>query len=241
MPETGAGATNVGDFVRDRVWQFVGVLVALVALAFSIYMWRQQREVKSLQVVLLANSSVVEIEESVSADVEVLYRDNPIDNLSFLQLKVENDGNATIREEDFARPINLVFPSEAEIVDGGVLESDPPNIGTTVEWEQNIATLSPAMLNGGDRAIIKLLVINMPDRSDIDDIELDARIAGVNDIALRSAIEAEEPAELGRAGRTLSLAFGVFLLVIAVIGIIQISVDWVRQAWKRAIEQASSE
>jgi hypothetical protein len=202
---------------EKRLWQILSALFAGLAVLAAYHIFFLERDIKSVQVVLLANSSVVGIEESVSADIDLLYRDKPIDNFSFVQVKVENDGNQTVREEDFVKPISLVFPSEAEIVDGDVVESSPRNIGVTVGWQGNIATLGPVMLNAGDRAIVKLFLINMPQGSDTDDIVLDARIAGVGDCRLVNAIEEKGQAERGRGLATLSLEVALMLLSVGFI------------------------
>jgi len=182
--------------LRDPVWQFVGaitgVIVGVMAILGTYHIFFLQREVKTLQVVVLTSTSLVEIEQSVAEEVKILYRDQPITDLSLFQVKVENSGNQTILEEDYARPIRFVFPSEAEIVEAMVLESSPRNIGMTVRKEQNTATLSSVLLNEEDRIIVRVLVSNMPADSDAQPFYVDARIAGVKETPIVNAIEDRE-------------------------------------------------
>lgn len=185
---------------RDPIWQFVGAFAGIVGVIISImavllssyHTFRLQQEVKAFQIVILAATSLVEVEPSVAEEIKLFYRDEPIENLSLFQLKVENSGTQTIREEDYAKPVKFTFPSQAEIVDALILESTPPNIGMTVQQEQNTATLSPVLLNEKDRAIVRFLVSNMPSNDSAQLFSVDARIAGVKEIKVVSAIEERE-------------------------------------------------
>lgn len=178
--------------LRDNTWQFVGAIFSALAILVTYNIFFLEREVKELQVVILASTSLVEVEQSITEDIKVLYKDQPIANLSLVQVKVENSGNQAIREEDYAQPIKFVFPSQAEIVEAVVLESSPPNIGITVQMEQNTAILSPVLLNEEDQVIIRLLVVNVPTNYDEQPFEVNARIAEVKDIHVVSAIEGRE-------------------------------------------------
>jgi hypothetical protein len=180
-------ANNRG--LRDPVWQFIGALIGAVTLFATFYFFFVQREVKSLQVVILSNTSLVEVEQSIASRIKIMYEDQSIANLSLFQVKLENNGNQIIREVDYVRPIKFVFPTSAEVIEATLLDSDPRNIGITLQKEQNTVVLLPFLLNAKERIIIRLLVINMPTSKSIYPFEVDARIAGIKDVARVNAIE----------------------------------------------------
>ncbi len=180
---------SIRRILRDPIWQFLGTIAGLLAILATYNIFFLEREVKALHIVTLASTSMVKVEQSITEDINVLYRDQPIANLSLFQIKIENAGNQAIREEDYVRPIKFTFPPQAEIVEADIVESRPPNIGMTVQWDQNHATLSPVLLNAQDRAIVRLLVTNMPFNSDAQPFDVDARIAEVKEVHLVEAIE----------------------------------------------------
>jgi hypothetical protein len=189
------------DRLRDWIWQnpdataaiFFGILSIVVA--YNVFFLEQA--VKSLQVTILSSTSLVEIERSVAEDIVVLYKGQPVDNLSLVTVKLENTGNQAIREEDYARPIRFIFPEPADIVEVVILETHPSNIGMTLLKEQNTATLLPVLLNEGDRGIFRFLVVNTPlsTEDNTPSFRVDARVAEVKDIQIVNAIEERSPVE----------------------------------------------
>jgi len=191
--------TSLSHTLRDPVWQFVGAImgaiIGVLAILGAYHIFSLQREVKILQVVVLTSTSLAKIDQSVAEKVKMLYKDQYVTDPFLFQVKVENSGNQTIREEDYAKPIRFVFPPRAEIVEAMVLESSPQNIGMTVQKEQNTATLSPVLLNEKDRVIVSILVSNMPVDSGAQPFYVDARIAGVKETSVVNAIEDRETTE----------------------------------------------
>jgi hypothetical protein len=201
-------AKRVNDILRDNIWQFVSVIVGIIAIFVAYDIFFRDREVKALQIVILASSSLVEVEPSIAQDIEISYRNQAVNNLSLIQVKVENIGNQVIRGGDYEQPIKFVFPSESKIVEAAVSESNPPNIGMTVQTEENIATLSPALLNAGDRVILRFLVVDMP--SDFN--EQPFQIAGgrIAEVKVIPVIEAIREEQVSRPSTSSSLLFSAF-------------------------------
>jgi hypothetical protein len=188
------------SILRDDIWQFVGAVVSIIAILVAYNLFFLEREIKALQIVILASSSLVEVEPSITQDIKISYRNQPVSDLSLIQVKVENIGNQAIRGRDYEQPIKFVFPPESKIVEAAVSESNPPNIGMTVQMEENIATLSPVLLNAGDRAIFRFLVVNMPSDFNEQPFQITGgRIAGVKNIPVIEAIK-EKPAMRSLAG-----------------------------------------
>ena len=73
-------------------WQPLGVIIAIIAIIVSLYVYSQQKNIKALQVVILSNTSLVEIEDSITSNIKIFYEDKQINDLSLIQLKLENSG-----------------------------------------------------------------------------------------------------------------------------------------------------
>jgi len=67
--------------LRDPGWQFVGALLTLLFGAWAVYTFFIAREVRELQIVVLANSSLIEIEQDVANEIDILYKDQQVNNL----------------------------------------------------------------------------------------------------------------------------------------------------------------
>lgn len=76
-----------------------------------------------------------------------------------------------------------------------VLESSPPNIGMTVQMEQSSVILSPVLLNEKDRVFLSFIVSGMPTDGGARPFNVEARIAGLKEIEIMSAIEESETAK----------------------------------------------
>jgi hypothetical protein len=220
ITEQDSKGRGVLKILRDSIWQFVGAVVGIVAVLVAYNIFFLQREVKSLQIVILASSSMVAVEPTVAQDIKILYRDQPAQNLSLIQVKVENNGNQPIRGEDYEQPIRLAFPSQSKIVEGTPLESNPPNIGLTVKTEGNIATLSPILLNEGDRIILRFIVIDMPSSVSEKPFQIaGGRIVGVKDIPIVRAITEKQVQE---SSPTSPLEFLTSFIVLGVLALMMV-------------------
>src|SRR5438128_2265681 len=111
--------------LRDPVWQFISVLVA-VALAALAYFGRPS---KKLRVDVLSNGPIVSVDTNVVKEIQILYRGKPVHTLSLILLKFENTGTEPIRESDYSEPIRASLSPSAEVGDVVVQETRPTGIG----------------------------------------------------------------------------------------------------------------
>jgi hypothetical protein len=192
---------------RDSIWQFIGTLIALAAIGVSVWFFVLQRNVKSVQVVVLAETSLLEIPSLVAGDVQVLYQGRPIPNLTPVQVKVENNGTVEIRNADYEKPITLVFPEGAEVLDSQVLETKPVDLALQVEKQGNKAVLSPVLLNAGDRAIVRFVLAGMPTRWSANSLGVSGRIAGVKELSAVSAVTEQQPSKWSLSPSIMALLF----------------------------------
>lgn len=181
---------SIKQLLRDQVWQAIGVFIAVVFGLASLYIFYiYQREIYDFQVVVLANSSLVQIESSIENEIHITYKDQQANNLSLIQVKLENTGNQTIREEDFATPLKFIFPNISNLIEASIVETDPENLKLTILRTKNIGTIQPTLFNKGDKAIVRFLVIDLPEMAEPLPFTVDARIANIKEVQLLNAID----------------------------------------------------
>ncbi|MBK7894687.1 MAG: hypothetical protein IPJ90_07325 [Anaerolineaceae bacterium] len=190
--------------MRDPIWQFAGAIVAIVAIAFAFAQEYFFSEQYSLQLVVLATTALVEIEESAAEDIEIYYKGSPANDIVLMQIKLENTGNQPIRPEDYSSPIKIIYPVDAQVVEARILETEPDNINVKLDQEKNEIQLSPELLNAGDRIILRVLVSNLSSSNSIP-FEVQARIANIRTIEVLNAIDQTTTAS--------NIAFGVINVV----------------------------
>jgi hypothetical protein len=188
--------TRIGRILRDNIWQFVGVIVSVVAILVACRISSLEREARELRVIILANTSLVEVEQGIADDIRIIYKDRSVSDLSLVEVQLENIGNRAIRSEDYAKPITFVFPEQSKVVEAAIIESTPCDLGISIQSDQNTATLSPVLINPGDRVIARFLAANVPVGDSAPPFTVDARIAEVTDIQIVTAIEASWFADL---------------------------------------------
>jgi hypothetical protein len=65
----------VMDILRDPVWQFIGVLAALVTIFIAL----RQRNQKEIVYDIISDTPILSIKEEVKNRVKVLFDDKPVD------------------------------------------------------------------------------------------------------------------------------------------------------------------
>jgi hypothetical protein len=168
--------------LRDPIWQFIGAIIGLVALILTALIFYWQRKKKALDYETNGGIKLTNIEGEVKDRISILFDGIVVKDVSLFVLKLRNSGSLPILADDFARPIRMIFGSEAEVLTAELLESDPENINPTINVEsKNTVSLSPVLLNPGDYIRVKML-LNQFD----GDFTLDGRITDVKQIKLRT-------------------------------------------------------
>ena len=170
---------------KDPVWQFVGVAVAVIALIFSVIIYLIDRPVKRLQVQILSNSPLISVNTDISSQIQILYKDKPVQTLSLILLRFENIGNEPIRETDYSGPIRILLSSKSEVGEVTIQETKPAGIDLNPRvTATNQIELTKALLNPGDQVVVKILALNNDGTLDVE-----ARIAGISNIEILSALD----------------------------------------------------
>lgn len=171
---------------RDNIWQFLGTvsggLLTIIAIVLSVWFFVAERQRKELSYEILSNSAVL-VNPAAVGKIEILYNGTPVPDARLTLIRITNSGNVPIISENFEEPL-IIESTEGTILSADVTETNPENL-LPRGWEPQIdaqaktVDLPPLLLNDGDYFTIQLL-----SEEDIDDIDVDARIAGIQDATL---------------------------------------------------------
>lgn len=148
-------------YLKDPIWQFVGVIVAIVAIFVGWRVVANYQPSKGLQVEILSNSPLVSVDSAISQEIIISYKGIPVHSLSLILLRLENTGNEPITEIDYSEPIRIVLSPTAEIGEAVIQESNPEGITfNLLKISSNTIELSKVLLNPGDQIVLKILAID---------------------------------------------------------------------------------
>jgi hypothetical protein len=147
------------EFLRDSIWQFIGVVVAII---FPLILLIFQRNRKDLSYEIVSNVPIVSVGKEISHRVQVLLENRLVTNVNLVILKLQNSGNVSIRTEDFDQdsPIIFNFGKNIEILEADLLETKPKAIinRVKVRLTKKELILMPLLLNKKDEIKFKLLI-----------------------------------------------------------------------------------
>jgi len=167
------------DFLRDPIWQFIGVIVALVALFSSVIFYIKQRSLKRFTYQIISNTSIVNIEKDLKDKLQIIFNGKAVEDAHLVILKIWNSGNASILPADFEKPINLVFGDKAEVLEVVILETFPDSIKNNISFEKSSdgILLEPLLLNSKEWIILKVLLTHFA-----GNIKVNVRVNGLNQV-----------------------------------------------------------
>ena len=201
------------DILRDPLWQFIGAVFAILAVAVPLFLYWRQRQRKELSYEFVYRAPLVSIEEPVRGRVKVLLDDKPVQNIHLVAVRILNSGNLPIIPADYERPVSLCFSENAQIVSAEVSETKPKSLQTTVSVEKTKVVLAPVLLNSGDSLTLKMLVNQFDEKIDVY-----GHIVGIKDIRkLESAPRQEAMRWVGLAAGLTGAVYVVCLALVVLI------------------------
>jgi hypothetical protein len=118
----------MGNLLRDPIWQFVGALIGIAGIVFSIVVYFLQRNRKSLVFDIISITRVVPPSTRIHSDIQILYKGEVIADVWIAIVSIINDGNSPITVDDYVSPMNIELGSQAMILSCEVIETRPKGI-----------------------------------------------------------------------------------------------------------------
>jgi len=164
------------EFFRDPAWQFVGVVLAVAALAATFLVFWLQRQRKTLSYEVISKNQLLTVREELEGRLQVLYDGHPARDICLLIVKFVNSGNVPVSTTDYERPLSLSTGITSKILSAVITDVDPENLAASIDILESRVTLKPILLNSKDSVTLKLIV------SDFDCIVVDGRVLGVKSV-----------------------------------------------------------
>lgn len=175
--------------LRDPVWQFVGVVVAIMLAVVSTLvaydiLYRSQAG-PELTVRVSRKVEIVARHPDYESELEVLYRGEKVEDVSAFYLLLQNTGTSAIRPGDYIYPIRLSVEPPAEIASIEIFDQKPSGLDLSfTQTLTNAIELSQSLLNAGDAVEFRVIVINDSSPGLMPSLLSAGRIVGVNEITI---------------------------------------------------------
>lgn len=197
--------------LRDNIWQFVGVIVALLIAGLSaLWAWRR-RELREITLMSRV-SPVLHVGDDLQGEISVTFRGEPVRSLKLYEIAFVNTGNRPLLRSDFDQPVRVSFGNGASILRWRISASRPLELPVEISTKSVAPsplasiTVEPLLLNAGDGFAIECLVEGNAL------INTHCRIVGVQQIR-ESAFGANVPE---RTDKWLSYVPGLTVVVIGI-------------------------
>ena len=176
------------EILRDPVWQFVGAMLALLAIAVTIWAYFAQRPRKRLLVERVARVPLITVGADRIPGLQITIDGHQIERATVVVVLVRNLGNAPLAAKDFESSLTLDFEVGSVVLDAQISGSTPEHLPVMVERSANLVTFSKNLLNPRDTFECRILV-----KDSSGDYVPKARIAGVREIETSPSISIVKP------------------------------------------------
>lgn len=189
------------DITAGNSWQMATVIIASISVATTVIIFYKNRKIKSMSYKILTNTTLLTLAEDLQGKIKFYYlsesgKEKPIEDLSLIIIKFENDGNESIKSTDFEEPITMSFGPKCNIISGEITEVYPENLKAKLIYSGSLekpprideVNLEPLLLNPKDHITVKLLLTGY--QTD-EDVKFHARIVGIS-ILKNKAMEKEK-------------------------------------------------
>lgn len=120
----------------------------IVLVILPIFFWWStiNSQVKSLKVGIVSNFEPINIAGGLKKeDIRIYYRNREIRKLTYLKIRIQNDGNVPIIPQDFIEPLAISFSGDNQFLDFGI--SPATVMSGAIANDSRTLSLSASLLN----------------------------------------------------------------------------------------------
>lgn len=162
--------------LRDPVWQFVGVLVTVIAIVITLILFRKQQKKKALEYRVLTSAPI--FRNPVGSDkFELLFEKKPIESVQLIIVRIVNTGNVEINPNDYHDHIAVEFSPGSSILSAEITQTSPAELTSAARISANRVVFPPVLLNPEDWFTVQCLIASFK-----EGIKVSGRISGVKQI-----------------------------------------------------------
>jgi len=164
------------EMLRDPIWQFVAVVLALAGVLVPIILFLRQRGRKQVGYEILAQTPLVSVRGGLEEEVVVLFAGQIVENVHLVMLRIVNSGNLPITTGEFESPVTLEFGPDSQVLTAEISDTSPDDLEAVlvITESKRAVRLLPCLLNHGDSITIRMLVSEFT-----GDMHVAGRIVGV--------------------------------------------------------------
>jgi hypothetical protein len=157
--------------------QWMGLLVALVSIAITVYIYKKQNKIKRLSYEILYSASLIDVNKDVINDLKITYKDQKVEQLNVIEVKIVNDGQIPIKKSDFEKPIEIFFKNSSALFDIIISNRFPLNLEVELDAAERKILINPLLLNPKDYFTLRIS-LDGKDR----ELEVSGRVEGISQI-----------------------------------------------------------
>lgn len=160
----------------QHFFELCGIVIAILMPLLVLFLINRKKR-KRLSYELL-NENLVLASKKRFSELKFFYHEKEVDDLILYVTKIINNGRVPISKEDFNSAIEFKFGDNSKILKVDINEKQPSNLEVEINFDGNIATMSPTLLNSMDYAVFAFLISDVEETSLI----IQARIKGISKI-----------------------------------------------------------
>jgi hypothetical protein len=165
-------------FFRDPLWQFIGVVISIVALLFAIYALRVQSTTRRISYLVTRPLPLLfPFGKFLNAGVRITVGDVEVDELFIFEVLLWNSGTNAIPSQDYESPISICFRDPPNFISCDIVDPSPPALRIQVERKDTAFQIAPALLNPKDGFTLRFLT----DQESVEIPQIVGRINGVRE------------------------------------------------------------
>ncbi len=240
------------EVLRDGAWQFVGAVFALVAIAVTVLLYYYQRERRELAFGVLYETQLLSVSTALANRAQISFDGHVVPNIRLVVLALKNSGNRPILASDFQSPFAMRFGEAERPLSVEVSKQFPADLDASVQLQDEQVLVQPLLLNPGDYLVFKVLTTG-----ESNELSKKARIVGVSKVAAIKPISdlpgrqkvrrnlivlpilsVAAGAFLAFKGDSKSLLVPSFLIVLAIVPVIQWLIEYFSNDANRYVDDA---
>jgi len=165
---------NISEFFSKPWWQGVSVVLTVVGIAVTLFQFRK----KKLGYLVQFSESIFNDEDlDIAKELSISYKNNPVESLRVVSIKLKNYGFLPIKKDDFQEAIQIQLQGNLKILYYEVKSIVPKNLKIVCVQDLKSIFIEPTLLNSKDTFSVKIVY----DGEDAQ-IEPACRIVGISHI-----------------------------------------------------------
>jgi hypothetical protein len=173
----------IGNYDLNYVLTIVGVLIGLVALLFAIWSHFTNKNIKSIYFQKYDTYTLFEKIKEIDG-ISILLNNKRIENIYMFEIFMFNNGNISLSEDDFLKPINIKFNDSCRIISYEIFTSNEYNTLEYTNSKNDICLNIKSLLKN------TMLKINVAYTNDIIGI-VDTEVALLNGTIFKESLRSE--------------------------------------------------